>query len=174
MRHRTLMAAAVLGAALMTADDPEAPTGPGRATGGHPAARGAGLIGLAVGALGVVFGDIGTSPLYALQTVFALDHPAIKPTKIQYQNPCGSSIQTPRVSNKAIRLASIVSPWPRLCYPAAGCCCVMQCMVPSPSTRSRQAMPITSRSGKRAASVLSATRSFASLNVGTRTILLAM
>ena len=30
-----------------------------------------------VGALGVVFGDIGTSPLYALQTVFAIDHSAV-------------------------------------------------------------------------------------------------
>jgi KUP system potassium uptake protein len=34
---------------------------------------------LAVGALGVVFGDIGTSPLYSLQTVFALDDGAIRP-----------------------------------------------------------------------------------------------
>jgi len=46
----------------------------------HPAARGGGVIALAVGALGVVFGDIGTSPLYAMQTVFALDHRAVKPT----------------------------------------------------------------------------------------------
>ncbi len=46
----------------------------------HPAIRGAGMIGLAVGALGVVFGDIGTSPLYALQTVFAIDHHAVKAT----------------------------------------------------------------------------------------------
>ena len=46
----------------------------------HPAIRGAGLVGLAVGALGVVFGDIGTSPLYALQTVFAIDGHAVKPT----------------------------------------------------------------------------------------------
>ncbi len=38
------------------------------------------MIGLAVGALGVVFGDIGTSPLYALQTVFAIDHHAVKAT----------------------------------------------------------------------------------------------
>jgi KUP system potassium uptake protein len=30
-----------------------------------------------VGALGVVFGDIGTSPLYALQTVFSIDHSAV-------------------------------------------------------------------------------------------------
>ncbi|WP_330474586.1 potassium transporter Kup [Terrabacter sp. C0L_2] len=33
-----------------------------------------GVAGLALGALGVVFGDIGTSPLYALQTVFSVDH----------------------------------------------------------------------------------------------------
>ncbi len=33
----------------------------------------AGRFGLMLGALGVVFGDIGTSPLYALQTVFSLD-----------------------------------------------------------------------------------------------------
>jgi KUP system potassium uptake protein len=46
----------------------------------HPAAHGAGIVGLAVGALGVVFGDIGTSPLYALQTVFALDGHAVKPS----------------------------------------------------------------------------------------------
>ena len=31
-------------------------------------------------ALGVVFGDIGTSPLYALQTVFSIDHGAVHPT----------------------------------------------------------------------------------------------
>ncbi|WP_375476189.1 potassium transporter Kup [uncultured Jatrophihabitans sp.] len=46
----------------------------------HPAARGAGLVGLAVGALGVVFGDIGTSPLYALQTVFSIEGGKVKPT----------------------------------------------------------------------------------------------
>jgi len=32
-----------------------------------------------LGALGVVFGDIGTSPLYALQTVFSIDNGAIRP-----------------------------------------------------------------------------------------------
>jgi KUP system potassium uptake protein len=36
--------------------------------------------GLIVGALGVVFGDIGTSPLYALQTVFTIDGGAVRPT----------------------------------------------------------------------------------------------
>jgi KUP system potassium uptake protein len=46
----------------------------------HPAAHGAGLVGLAVGALGVVFGDIGTSPLYAVQTVFSIDGHAVRPT----------------------------------------------------------------------------------------------
>jgi KUP system potassium uptake protein len=34
---------------------------------------------LAMGALGVVFGDIGTSPLYALQTVFSIDNHAVRP-----------------------------------------------------------------------------------------------
>ncbi len=56
---------------------------PGRIHGGnpdHPAAHSSGLYGLALGALGVVFGDIGTSPLYALQTVFSIDNGAIQPT----------------------------------------------------------------------------------------------
>ena len=34
----------------------------------------AGKAALTLGALGVVFGDIGTSPLYALQTVFTHDN----------------------------------------------------------------------------------------------------
>jgi KUP system potassium uptake protein len=41
----------------------------------HPARRG-----LVLAALGVVFGDIGTSPLYSLQTVFSLDHGDVRPT----------------------------------------------------------------------------------------------
>jgi KUP system potassium uptake protein len=48
-----------------------------RAT-GH---AGAGAAVLTLGALGVVFGDIGTSPLYALKTVFAADHHAVRPTQ---------------------------------------------------------------------------------------------
>jgi KUP system potassium uptake protein len=46
-----------------------------------PKARKAAGAALTLGALGVVFGDIGTSPLYALQTVFAADHHSIRPTE---------------------------------------------------------------------------------------------
>lgn len=48
---------------------------------GRPTRRQLGAAALALGALGVVFGDIGTSPLYALQTVFSADHGAVKPTE---------------------------------------------------------------------------------------------
>ncbi len=37
---------------------------------------------LALGALGVVFGDIGTSPLYALQTVFSADNHVVRPVPV--------------------------------------------------------------------------------------------
>jgi KUP system potassium uptake protein len=40
----------------------------------------AGMAALTLGALGVVFGDIGTSPLYALQTVFTHDNHAVPTT----------------------------------------------------------------------------------------------
>jgi KUP system potassium uptake protein len=46
----------------------------------RPGAR-TGMVALTLGALGVVFGDIGTSPLYALQTLFAADHHAVRPTQ---------------------------------------------------------------------------------------------
>ena len=39
------------------------------------------LAGLTLAALGVVFGDIGTGPLYAIKTVFALDGGALRPTR---------------------------------------------------------------------------------------------
>ena len=62
-----------------TADEPGLKRGrspgPGRR-------RQAGVALLALGALGVVFGDIGTSPLYALQTVFSADNHAVKPTEV--------------------------------------------------------------------------------------------
>ncbi len=56
----------------MAATATTAPSRPGR--------RQLGMAALALGALGVVFGDIGTSPLYALQTVFSADHQAVKAT----------------------------------------------------------------------------------------------
>jgi KUP system potassium uptake protein len=57
------------------ADVSETPRGPR-----HLGAK-TGMAALTIGALGVVFGDIGTSPLYALQTVFAADHHAVRPTE---------------------------------------------------------------------------------------------
>jgi KUP system potassium uptake protein len=61
---------------------PAGPDGPPPAPerNAHPAAHSGGLFGLALGALGIVFGDIGTSPLYAVQTVFSIDDGAVKPT----------------------------------------------------------------------------------------------
>jgi KUP system potassium uptake protein len=41
--------------------------------------HGGSVVALALAALGVVFGDIGTSPLYALQTVFSIDNGAVRP-----------------------------------------------------------------------------------------------
>jgi len=55
----------------------------GAADDGHPPPGGihtAGKAALTLGALGVVFGDIGTSPLYALQTVFHADHGKVPTT----------------------------------------------------------------------------------------------
>jgi KUP system potassium uptake protein len=47
----------------------------------HVARRANGVrAGLTLAALGVVFGDIGTSPIYALQTVFSIDNGAVRPT----------------------------------------------------------------------------------------------
>lgn len=47
----------------------------------HAARTGGTLYLTALAALGVVFGDIGTSPLYALQTVFTIDNGAVKVTE---------------------------------------------------------------------------------------------
>jgi hypothetical protein len=52
----------------------------GGAAGGVPGVHHAGIAALTLGALGVVFGDIGTSPLYALQTVLHADHGAVPTT----------------------------------------------------------------------------------------------
>ena len=61
-------------AAAATAPEPP---GTGPAGRPHPGSRGA----LLLAALGIVFGDIGTSPLYALQTVFSIDDGAVRPTE---------------------------------------------------------------------------------------------
>jgi KUP system potassium uptake protein len=57
--------------AAAAGEQPASPPGRGAAHAGR---------GLVLAALGVVFGDIGTSPLYALQTVFSIDDGAVKPT----------------------------------------------------------------------------------------------
>jgi KUP system potassium uptake protein len=54
---------------------------PAQTPASRPSRHQLGMAVLALGALGVVFGDIGTSPLYALQTVFSADHHAVKPTE---------------------------------------------------------------------------------------------
>src|SRR6201996_6683460 len=56
-----------------------AKTGSAGRTKRHPTARGA----LELGALGVVFGDIGTSPLYTVQTVFSPSDPHRVPVTTQ-------------------------------------------------------------------------------------------
>jgi KUP system potassium uptake protein len=61
------------------ADDAPPPE-PEPARGQQRAGGLAGMVALTVGALGVVFGDIGTSPLYALHTVFTFDNNAVRPT----------------------------------------------------------------------------------------------
>jgi KUP system potassium uptake protein len=64
-------------ASLEPAEEP--PPEPRRARPVRPGPK-TGMAALALGALGVVYGDIGTSPLYALQTVFTVDHHAVRPT----------------------------------------------------------------------------------------------
>src|SRR4051794_37911708 len=57
------------------AEDDESPGSGATAIAHRPAGRA-----LILAALGIVFGDIGTSPLYALQTVFSIDNGAVHPT----------------------------------------------------------------------------------------------
>src|SRR3954447_15586559 len=57
------------------AEDDESPGSGATAIAHRPAGRA-----LILAALGIVFGDIGTSPLYALQTVFSIDNGAVRPT----------------------------------------------------------------------------------------------
>jgi KUP system potassium uptake protein len=59
----------------------EAPTEPVERKGAIDSVGNGRAAALTLAALGIVFGDIGTSPLYALQTVFAIDHGAVRPTQ---------------------------------------------------------------------------------------------
>lgn len=67
------------------ADEPTTPSQADALTPPSPAdqlAKGHGALRvLTLTALGVVFGDIGTSPLYALKTVFSAEHNAVAPTR---------------------------------------------------------------------------------------------
>jgi K+ transporter len=63
---------------------------------------------LTLGALGIVFGDIGTSPLYALQTVFSADHQAVKPTE---SDVFGSSRSSSSSSSCAPTTTARVGSW---------------------------------------------------------------
>ena len=79
----------------------ESPTAAGGAESVAPAAANAGHYGqshasdgklkLAVGAVGVVFGDIGTSPLYAFRETFA-GHHSIEVDRLRLAAPVGSDI----------------------------------------------------------------------------------
>ena len=65
---------------------PAAAPSPGSGAGGDHAhhsdhARSGRTLPLALGALGIVFGDIGTSPLYAMQTVFSIEHNTVQATR---------------------------------------------------------------------------------------------
>ena len=64
-----------------TAGDVTSPEAAAPVTTSQPAVVHASLGVLVLGALGVVFGDIGTSPLYALKTVFTADNNAISLTQ---------------------------------------------------------------------------------------------
>jgi KUP system potassium uptake protein len=54
---------------------------------GHPSGHDVVRLGLVIGALGVVFGDLGTSPIYTLQTVFDPNDP--HPVPVSTQNVYG-------------------------------------------------------------------------------------
>jgi len=62
-----------------TATDTAAPDAADSGGKAHAEHRGSSAA-LMLAALGIVFGDIGTSPLYALQTVFAINDGAVRPT----------------------------------------------------------------------------------------------
>jgi len=60
---------------MSEAVNPEEQAPPPAQASGHGHYPGGNIVKMAVGAMGVVFGDIGTSPLYALRDTFAGHHP---------------------------------------------------------------------------------------------------
>jgi len=42
-----------------------------------------------LGAIGVVYGDIGTSPIYAMQTVFSIDGGIVRPNALDIYGVTG-------------------------------------------------------------------------------------
>ena len=65
----------------VTTAETEQPDDEGSGSTAAATARHAAGPALLLGALGVVFGDIGTSPLYAVQTVFSIDDGAVQPDR---------------------------------------------------------------------------------------------
>ncbi len=66
---------------MITSPSSSVSADPASAPANHSHGHGASTLTLAVGAVGVVFGDIGTSPLYAFRETFASHHgaPGISP-----------------------------------------------------------------------------------------------
>ena len=64
-------------------EPPDAGAGRDRYDGSRPDRHRSGMAVLALGALGVVFGDIGTSPLYSIQTVFSADHARVHTNPVE-------------------------------------------------------------------------------------------
>ncbi|MFE4856329.1 potassium transporter Kup [Streptomyces sp. NPDC056670] len=66
-----------------SAADAEPARSGGRYDGSRPDRHRSGPVALALGALGVVFGDIGTSPLYSVQTVFTADNHRVQTSPVE-------------------------------------------------------------------------------------------
>ena len=71
MGRATVVADAIAPPTPVAGQDPQSP---------KPERQQAVRLAVVLGALGVVFGDIGTSPLYALHTVFTIDDGLVRPT----------------------------------------------------------------------------------------------
>ena len=81
--------------------------------------RGGHYLVLTLAALGVVYGDIGTSPLYSLQTVFSADHNAVEASRGEWpqaldvfrQSPTAAKLRAfERETERASVIAALVRP----------------------------------------------------------------